>query len=104
MPKRHRRHLRRAALPRFLVWALQAWAGLGWAALVSVILFGAGHAYQGKDVLRPTLAGIVLQAIALLTRSILPGILVHAILDVMSGTSGYILLRKSAGPAGHSSI
>jgi uncharacterized protein len=83
----------------FLVWALQGWVGLGWAAVVSVILFGAGHAYQGKDVLRPTLAGAVLQGIALLTRSILPGILVHAMLDVMSGRSGYLLLRESARAA-----
>ena len=80
----------------FLVWALQHWVGLGWAAAVSVIVFGAAHAYQGKDVVRPTLAGVVLQGIALLTQSILPGILVHAMLDVMSGTSGYILLRESA--------
>jgi membrane protease YdiL (CAAX protease family) len=83
----------------FLVWALQHWVGLGWAAAVSVMVFGAAHAYQGKDVVRPTLAGAVLQGIALLTQSILPGILVHAMLDVMSGTSGYILLRESAPAA-----
>jgi hypothetical protein len=88
----------------FLVWVLQRWVGLGWAALVSVIVFGAGHAYQGKDVVRPTVAGILLQGVALLTRSILPGILVHAMLDVMSGSSGYILLRKSASGANHLSI
>ena len=81
----------------FLVWALQHWVGLGWAAAVSVIVFGAAHCYQGKDVVRPTVGGVVLQGTALLTRSILPGILVHAMLDVMSGTSGYILLRES-GP------
>jgi len=83
----------------FLVWLLQYWIGLGWAAAVSVILFGAAHAYQGKDVVRPILAGILLQGIALLTQSILPGILLHAMLDVMSGTSGYILLRESAPAA-----
>jgi membrane protease YdiL (CAAX protease family) len=81
----------------FLVWVLQQWVGLEWAAAISVIMFGAGHAYQGKDVVRPTVAGVVLQGIALLTRSILPGILVHAMLDAMSGTSGYMLLRASAG-------
>jgi len=80
----------------FLVWALQGWIGLGWAAVVSVIVFGAGHAYQGKDVVRPILAGAALEGIALLTRSILPGILVHAMLDVMSGTTGYLLLREPA--------
>ena len=83
----------------FLVWALQRWVGLEWAAVISVIAFGAGHAYQGKDVVRPTLAGVVLQGIALLTGSILPGILVHVMLDVMGGTSGYILLRESARAA-----
>jgi membrane protease YdiL (CAAX protease family) len=83
----------------FLVWALQHWLGLGWAAAVSVIAFGAAHAYQGKDVVRPAVTGAVLQGIALLTQSILPVILVHAMLDAMSGTSGYILLRESGSTA-----
>jgi len=81
----------------FLVWTLQGWVGLGWAAVISVIVFGAGHAYQGKDVVRPILAGAVLQGLALLTGSILPGILVHVMLDVMSG--GYNLLRESGNAA-----
>jgi len=80
----------------FLVWLLQPWLGLWWAAIVSVILFGAAHAYQGKRVLRPTLAGAVLGGMALLTRSILPGIVVHALVDVMGGTTGYSLLREEA--------
>ena len=80
----------------FLVWTLQHWVGLGWAAALSVMAFGAAHAYQGRGAVRPTLGGVVLQGIALLTHSILPGILVHAMLDIMSGTSGYILLRESA--------
>ena len=83
----------------FLVWLLQPWIGLGWAAMVSVIVFGAGHAYQGKDVVRPTVVGMMLQGIALLTRSILPCILVHALLDVMGGTAGYLVLRGSTAEA-----
>lgn len=64
-----------------------------------MIVFGAGHAYQGKDVVRPILAGAALQGRAVLTRSILPGMWVHAMLDVMSGRTGYILLRTADGAA-----
>ena len=87
----------------FLVWALRHWVGLGWAAAISVIVFAAGHAYQGKDVVRPFVGGVLLQCIALLTGSILPGILVHTMLDIMSGTSGYVLLRDS-GPTAQTAI
>jgi len=81
----------------FLVWVLQPWLGLWWAAVVSVIVFGAVHAYQGKDMVRPTVVGALLQGFALLTRSILPGVVVHAMLDV--ATSGYSLAREPAGTA-----
>ena len=81
---------------RFLVWLLQAWIGFGWAAVVSVVAFGAGHAYQGKEVVRPTVVGAALQGLAIITWSILPGIVVHALLDAMSGTAGYFLCRESA--------
>ncbi|HLJ47349.1 MAG TPA: CPBP family intramembrane glutamic endopeptidase [Bryobacteraceae bacterium] len=83
----------------FLVWELQPWLGLGLGAMVSIILFGACHAYQGKDVVRPIATGALLQGLALLTGSILPGMVVHAMLDAMSATSGYILVRKSVSSA-----
>lgn len=78
----------------FLVWVLQAWIGLWGAALASAIAFGAAHAYQGKDVARPAAVGALLQGLALVTGSILPGIVAHAMLDVMS--SGYTVVRDSA--------
>jgi len=86
----------------FLVWALQPWIGLWWAALVSIIVFGALHGYQGKDVARPAAVGFLLQGFALLNGSILPGIVVHAMLDV--ATSGYSLAREPAGTASRMSV
>ncbi len=81
----------------FLVWALQPWVGLWLAAVLSVVVFGAAHGYQGKDVVRPAVVGALLQGLALLTASILPGIVVHAMLDV--ATSGYGLVREPARAA-----
>lgn len=86
----------------FLVWVLQAWVGLWWAALVSVIVFGAAHAYQGKDVVRPAVVGALLEGLALLTGSIVPGIVAHAMLDV--ATSGYVLVREPARAASPLSV
>jgi len=78
----------------FLVWAMQPWLGLWGAALVSVLAFGVAHAYQGSGgLVRTTLVGAVLGGIALLTGSILPGIVVHAMVDVLGGTTGYLILR-----------
>ena len=86
----------------FLVWALQAWVGLWLAAALSVAVFGAVHAYQGKDMVRPAVVGALLQGFALLTGSILPNIVVHAMLDV--ATSGYILVREPARGANPLSV
>ncbi|HEY7303254.1 MAG TPA: hypothetical protein VH601_04020 [Bryobacteraceae bacterium] len=63
------------------------------------MVFGAAHAYQGQGCGATCSGGVLLQGIALLTWSMLPGILVHVMFDVMSGASGHILLRESASAA-----
>src|SRR5262245_43814417 len=79
----------------FLVWALRPWLGLFGAAGLSLLFCGLGHAYLGRSgVVRATIVGAVLGALALLTGSILPSIVLHAMLDLCSGGSGYALLRE----------
>lgn len=79
----------------FLTWALRPWLGPWGSAAASAALFGIGHAYQGRDgVVRTALMGVVFSAIALVTGSIIPGIVVHAILDIGGGMTGYTLLRE----------
>jgi membrane protease YdiL (CAAX protease family) len=70
----------------YLVWVLKAWIGLGAAVGASMILFGLAHAYQGyKFGVRAFFAGVVMGALALVTGSILPGMALHALIDLGSG-------------------
>ena len=81
----------------FLVWALQPWLTLWGAAGVSAALFGLGHAYQGRaDGIRATITGATLGAIALITSSIIPGMVIHTLVDLGGGAAGYALLADEA--------
>jgi membrane protease YdiL (CAAX protease family) len=81
----------------FLMWALRPWLGLWGAFAATSILFGLGHSYQGRrGLLNSTVIGMVLGALALLTGSILPGMILHALVDLSSGSIGYAALRDEA--------
>ena len=77
----------------FLVWALRPWLGLAGATAASLVLFTLGHSYQGaKGAVRSGIAGATMAAIVLLTGSLIPAMLVHAIVDLGGGTVGYLIL------------
>jgi uncharacterized protein len=81
----------------FIVWAFTPTLGLYGAAAASVIIFGIGHAYQGRaGTIRATLTGAVLAALALAAHSVIPGMLLHAIIDLGGGHTAYALLRETA--------
>jgi len=87
----------------YLVWLLTPWLGVWGAAAVSAVIFGLGHSYQGmKFAPRAFGAGIALQAIALLTGSIIPGIVLHALIDLGSGYVTY--LAMTAPPASEAEV
>lgn len=78
----------------YLVWFFAPWVGTVGAMTAVVVLFGVGHAYQGpKGAVRATIAGAVMGAIVLATGSLIPAMLVHALIDIGGGTVGYLLLR-----------
>jgi membrane protease YdiL (CAAX protease family) len=78
----------------FLIWVLRPLVGLWLAALLSALLFGAAHAYQGlAGVIRTGLFGLVFTAIVLLTRSLWPAIVLHAVVDAMGGVLAWLVLR-----------
>ncbi len=84
----------------YLVWVLGAWLGVWVAASISVVSFGLAHAYQGRQFgVRAFLAGVVMGALALATGSVLPGMVLHAVVDLTGGYAGYLALRAEPARA-----
>jgi len=83
----------------YLVWVLQAALGLYPAVLLSMVVFGLAHGYQGgKFGFRAALAGVGLGLLALLTGSVLPGMVFHAAIDLGSGWITYMAMSRGAEP------
>ena len=79
----------------YLVWVLTPWLGLWGAAGLSVAIFGVAHSYQGPSfAVRAFLAGVVMGALALVTGSVLPGMALHALVDLAGGYAGYVVMRQ----------
>jgi len=73
----------------YLMRQFAAWFG-SWplALLLSSVLFGIGHAYQGLGpVLTIVVHGISFGLVALLTRRLVPGMAAHALEDIVGGLS-----------------
>lgn len=79
----------------FLVWALRPWLTLWGAALASVVSFGFAHAYQGRrGAVGAGAVGAIFAVLAILTGSIVPGMVLHALVDLLGGRSSYAILRE----------
>lgn len=84
----------------YLVWVLQHWLGLWAAAGVSMVIFGLAHAYQGWQFgVRAFFAGVAMGLLALVTGSLLPGIVMHALVDLGGGSVTYMVMRESPARA-----
>jgi len=66
------------------------------AAAASAIVFGLGHMYQGwRGVALTAAVGLFLGAFYFLTGSIVFPMILHVLIDINGGVSGYLLLRNS---------
>jgi membrane protease YdiL (CAAX protease family) len=78
----------------YLIWYLSWLMGLWPAVLVSSLLFGLAHSYQGASgILRTVLAGLLFALLYLLTRSLWIPMLLHAFIDINSGRAAYALTQ-----------
>ena len=79
----------------FLMWVIGRYAGVFGAVLISSALFGLAHSYQGfKGIVRSGVLGAVMAGVYLATRSLYPGMALHALIDIGSGLTIYAALRE----------
>ena len=82
----------------YLVSAFQPWLGWWGAAVLSLLVFVAGHAYQGRRGLPGVaVAGLAMTLLVATFESLLPAIVMHVLVDVGGGLIGWIVLRDTAG-------
>ena len=80
----------------YLPWFFAPWLGTAGSYAAVLVMFGLGHAYQGRSgALKATAAGVVMCGIVLATGSLIPAMIIHALVDIGSGTLGYLVLRDS---------
>ena len=85
----------------YLVWVLQHWLGQWPAAVTSMVIFGLAHMYQGRTFgVRAFFAGVAMGLLAIGTGSLLPGMALHALIDLISGWITYMAMREPAAGAG----
>jgi len=85
------------AMAVFMRIGFQAWA----AVLVSSVLFGLAHSYQGRGgVVMTFLIGLVLGTSRIAYGSLVPAIFWHSAVDVVAGTAGprYLTPKGQVGP------
>jgi membrane protease YdiL (CAAX protease family) len=83
----------------FLIWYLAHWLGLWPAVLVSGIIFGLGHAYQGRaGVFKTGVVGWFAGALYVGSGSLLWGMVLHAAIDLQGGAAGWRVLGESDTP------
>jgi membrane protease YdiL (CAAX protease family) len=81
----------------FLLALFTSLAGLVAAVAITVSLFGLFHSYYGwKGILKTAAFGLFVTAIALWSASLVPVIILHASVDLMTGDLAYKIISKSS--------
>jgi membrane protease YdiL (CAAX protease family) len=79
----------------FLLWVFRPWLGLWGAALASTISFGFAHAYQGRrGAIRAGTLGAMFVVLAIAMGSVVPGMVLHALLDLIGGEVSYAIFGE----------
>jgi hypothetical protein len=85
----------------YLIWAFQPMFGLWVAAAFAVVVFAVAHAYQGtKGILGTGIVGSLLTLVVLISGSLLPGMALHALVDIGQGLVAWLVFREVQGEGG----
>jgi len=86
-----------------LMTTLTAMLGLWPAVLLSSVVFGIGHAYQGAaGIVRTGLAGLVMALVVVFTGSLPAAMLMHAVLDIVQGRLLWAAVNSDRTPPPYS--
>jgi membrane protease YdiL (CAAX protease family) len=81
----------------FFMIYLQSLTGTWAAVIVSSIIFGLGHAYQGPmGIVKTGIAGLIMAGLYVLTGSLWVPIVLHAAIDLVNGYLGYRAMKDGA--------
>jgi membrane protease YdiL (CAAX protease family) len=76
------------------VW-MPAWSGTAWPLIVATVVFGLGHTYQGAaGFVKATIGAAIAAALVGWSGVLWPAVVLHALVDVHGGTTGWLLLRR----------
>lgn len=85
----------------FLFWYAAHFMPFAAAAIAQAVVFGICHLYQGpRGVLLTTLAGLFLTGVLLVTGSLWPAMLIHALMDLHAGDLARRVFPPDPEPAG----
>ena len=78
----------------YFIWTLTPWLGWWGAAALSLLIFSAGHLYQGwNGVLRTGIFGVLFTALVAIFDSLWPSIALHVLVDLSGGVMAWLALR-----------
>lgn len=81
----------------FLIWFLVPLAGVGGAIVLSALVFGLGHAYQGAaGILSTTLIGLAFAALYVLSGTLWWLMAAHALIDIYGGLTAWRVKQLAA--------
>jgi membrane protease YdiL (CAAX protease family) len=83
-----------------LTWVITSYVGVVAAQLIAAAVFGLAHAYQGpKGIVKTGAVGLVMGLIVLATGWLCPAMIIHALVDLASGTAGFAVFGGTRGVA-----
>lgn len=89
----------------FFIWVLSPWLTWWGAAVLGTVLFGLAHSYQGRaGMIRAGVAGLVMAIVYAACGSLLPGMALHAIIDMGGGWTTWLVFREEGAPSGPTAI
>lgn len=79
----------------YLPWLIAHFVATPWAFAIATLVFGVGHAYQGKvGILKTTLVGAVMALLTYFGESVVPAIILHVGIDAINGNLAYRVLTQ----------